>query len=201
MKLNLKEGEALVKLARKAVESYFTGEEVELPKNSIEDKLQQKRGVFVTLETYPTKELRGCLGLPQPDLPLSEGIIKAAKDSATADPRFPPLGEEELKNIVIEVTVLTITKIIEVKDKKDYPKKIELGKDGLIIRQGMYTGLLLPQVAAELNLDAEAFLEETCIKAGLPQTAWLEPETEVLKFQGQIFTEQEPKGKIIEKVL
>ena len=133
-------------------------------------------------------------------MPLKNAIIEGAQ-SATRDPRFPPLAENELDNIIIEVTILTKPEIIEVNQPQDYLSNIEIGRDGLIVEQGFYKGLLLPQVPIEQGWEKEEFLSHTCMKAGLLPDAWADKNTKIFKFSGQIFTEIEPRGKIREKNL
>ena len=200
MKLTNSEGELAVKIARKVVESVVKGEE--LPKfEGVPPVFNEKMGAFVTLETYPKKELRGCIGIPYPIYPLLEAIIEAAEGAALHDPRFPPVRPEELKEIIVEVSVLTPPVKIEVKDKRELPKKIKIGEDGLIVKKGFYQGLLLPQVAVEEGWDPETFLAYTCWKAGLPGDCWLDEDTEVYKFTAEIFSEEDPYGRIIRRTL
>ncbi|KXB03564.1 hypothetical protein AKJ45_01225 [candidate division MSBL1 archaeon SCGC-AAA261F19] len=194
--LKLEEGEFLVKLARRSIETYLEeGRKPETPE--VSDKLKQPRGVFVTLNK--NKRLRGCIGRPLPNQPLVEGLIDAAISSATEDPRFPKVERKELEETKIEVSVLTPPKTIEAENPKEYPKKVEVGKDGLIAGKGIRKGLLLPQVPIEQNWDAEEFLSNTCLKAGLTPDAWLGEETKIQKFQAQIFTEKEPGGTVEER--
>lgn len=168
----------LIKIAREAIESEFSKKDVHIPLE-IQDLLTEKRGVFVTL--YKNKQLRGCVGFSEPVLPLGIALIKAAKAAAFEDPRFLLLEELELKQIKIEITLLT-------KPKKTDPKKIKVGKDGLIIKKGFNSGLLLPQVAVEYKWDTKIFLEQTCLKAGLSKDAW--KDAEVYTFQGEIIKEK-----------
>jgi uncharacterized protein (TIGR00296 family) len=192
------EGRAAVKLARKTIESFLSGGE--FPKSQdlgidLSPVFEEYRGVFVTL----TEEglLRGCIGHPYPDSTLEEAIMDSAISAATRDPRFPPVEEEELKNIVVEVTVLTQPEKINAAPK-DLPDKVVIGKHGLIVKQGYYQGLLLPQVAPENNMDSIDFLSHTCMKAGLSPDAWVKG-AEVYCFEGQIFKEKEPNGEVIEE--
>jgi uncharacterized protein (TIGR00296 family) len=131
---------------------------------------------------------------------LRDAIIEGAK-SVTRDPRFPPLAENELDNIIIEVTILTKPELIEVNQPQDYLSNIEIGRDGLIVELGLYKGLLLPQVPIEQGWDKEEFLSHTCMKAGLLMDSWVDKNTKIFKFSGQIFTEIKPRGKIREKNL
>ena len=102
------------------------------------------------------------------------------------------MTEEELTDITIELTVLTVPQVLK-EQPKELPKHIEIGKHGLIVKKGLYQGLLLPQVATEHNWSSEEFLCESCWKAGLPQDAWLDEDTEVSIFEGQIFKEEEKR--------
>ena len=178
------QGKLLIKLARDSISSYFLRKE---PNTSAVGCFSQKQGVFVTL--YKKNQLRGCIGFPEPVFPLFEAIIKAARSAAFEDPRFPPLQKEELKDARIEISVLTVPKLIEVKTPEDYLKEIKIGKDGLIIRSSLGSGLLLPQVATEYNWDAKEFLGHLCEKAWLKQDAWKDTNNRIYRFQAQIFRE------------
>jgi len=195
--LNLERGKKLVKLARAAVENCFKSKKLVIEKTG--DKiLNEKRGVFVTIETYPAKKLRGCIGYPYAVLPLYEAVQRASRASAFEDARFNPLKKEELDDIIFEVSVLTVPKPIQVKDPKEYTDKIEIGKDGLVLQNGPFSGLLLPQVATEFNWDVEEFLENLCYKAGLTPEWIYDKNTRIWKFQAQIFSEKDPRGEVTE---
>ncbi len=196
MLLTLKEGELAVRLAREAVEQYVR--ERKVLKKELEGKFAEKRGVFTTLNKHGM--LRGCIGFPYPVKRLDEAIIDSAISAAVKDPRFPPVGDDELQDIVVEVTVLTPPQRLEAKPL-ERSKYVKVGKDGLMVKKGMFSGLLLPQVAVEHNFDEEEFLTQTCLKAGLPPDCWLEEDTEVYVFQGQIFEETEPYGRVVERDL
>jgi uncharacterized protein (TIGR00296 family) len=129
---------------------------------------------------------------------LKDAIAEGAQ-SATHDPRFPPLSETELNKIIIEVTILTKPELINIDQPQDYLSEIEIGRDGLIVEQGFYKGLLLPQVPVEQGWDKEEYLSHTCMKAGLMPDAWFDKNTKISKFNGQIFTETSPGGEIKEK--
>lgn len=190
-KLTLEEGTKAVKLARKAIEVYLSKGEV--IKDRLSGIFEKKRGVFTTLTK--NDELRGCIGFPYPIKRLDEAIIESAIAAAIEDPRFPPVTLEEMKEIVVEVTILTLPEKLNVKPQ-DLPKHIEIGRHGLMVKYSFYSGLLLPQVAVEYNMDAEEFLSQTCLKAGLPPDCWFY--AEVYRFEGQIFKEIRPRGEVIE---
>lgn len=199
--LTLEEGKLLVFLARKAVETYLkTGETIKPPENAPE-KLREKCGVFVTINTVRNdhKELRGCIGYPYSTEPLINALIDSAISSAIRDPRFPPMSLDELGQVVFEVSVLTPPELIKVEKPSEYPSKIRVGRDGLIVERGFFKGLLLPQVPVEWNWDEEEFLCQCCIKAGLPPDCWLLSGTKIYRFQAIIFEETSPKGEIIRK--
>ena len=174
----------LIDLTRNTIIKYITTHQVITPPPNSPWHLRQPRGVFVTLTTQQAGEkmLRGCIGYPEPQLPLVEATISAAISAATRDPRFPPISISELNDILIEVSILTLPSLINVKKTTDYPQQITIGRDGLIIERGMYKGLLLPQVPIEWNWNAEEFLGHCCEKAGLLSDAWLLPGTKISKF-------------------
>ncbi|HDM67063.1 MAG TPA: TIGR00296 family protein, partial [Thermoplasmatales archaeon] len=137
--MQLEDGEKAVRFARSIIESYVKQEA--LPNEDLGGVFRDKQGVFVTIHTYPSHMLRGCIGIPEPIMPLQDALKEAAI-SATHDPRFPPLSEKELDNIIIEVTILTPPKLLKVSHPREYPSKIKVGRDGLIVRKGGYSGLL-----------------------------------------------------------
>ena len=183
-------------LARGAISAYFKGKEVQVS-NELKDEFGEDSGVFVSL--YINNELIGCIGIPKPTMPLYKAIIQAAKGAAFEDPRFPPLRKEQMDRLRIEISVLTEPEAIEVDDPNEYPRKVEIGKDGLMIQDEFGSGLLLPQVAVEWKWDAKEFLDQTCRKAGLSPDCWCNLKRNVYKFQAQVFAEE--KGKVVEKKL
>jgi len=185
--LSKEDGAYLIKIARSAIEAYLKkGEKLDVPEDCPEH-LKENLGVFVTLNE--NNELRGCIGYPEPVAPLISATIDVAISTAVNDPRFPSLTTEEFKNVSVEVTVLTKPEIIKAGVPSDYLDKIAIGEDGLIIENGFNKGLLLPQVATEHHMDEETFLANTCMKAGLNPQCWLEEDTKIYNFQGQIFKE------------
>ncbi len=194
--LSKSDGIELVKLTRQALTNYFKDKEFTIK----ETKFKQKRGVFVSIHTHPDHKLRGCIGYPYPTLPLGEAIQRATISAASQDTRFLPLSEDELKDVIFEVSILTEPKLIEVEDPKEYLKKIDIGKDGLIMECNRHKGLLLPQVPLQFEpkWDVKTFLEHTCMKSGLLPDMWLNSKVKIYKFQCQIFKEKIPSGEIIQ---
>lgn len=187
--ISVEEGRLLIEIARSVIEERLRGSETFRLPGDLPDKFRENRGVFVTLEK--NGELRGCIGYPEPVRPLIDALIDAAISAATCDPRFPPVEPEELDEIEVEVSVLTPPTPIRVENPADYPQMIRVGVDGLIVERGWARGLLLPQVATEWGWDAEEFLCNTCMKAGLPPDCFYDPQTRVYRFQAQIFRERD----------
>ncbi|RPI29059.1 MAG: AmmeMemoRadiSam system protein A [Acidobacteria bacterium] len=133
---------------------------------------------FVTLKRGA--QLRGCIGRMIPIDPLYRTVADCAVAAGTRDPRFDAVREEELSDLKLDISVLSPLEAI------DDMSLIEVGKHGLHIERGGRQGVLLPQVAVELGLDRERFLELTCSKAGLPTGAWKQGAV-VKVFSAQIF--------------
>jgi len=180
------DGRLLLKIARQSVESVFS----KLPYNldlKTQKQFSERAGVFVTL--YKGRDLRGCIGFVEPVYSIGEAVIEAARSAAFRDPRFMPVAKDELKQIRFEVSILTVPEEISVADAGGL-KQIRIGKDGLMVRLGMNSGLLLPSVAVEHKWSAEQFIMHACEKSGLPPEAWSDPACHVYKFQAQVFREQ-----------
>jgi uncharacterized protein (TIGR00296 family) len=193
------DGSILVKTARAVVTEYLkNGTKLKLEKE-FKDNFSFKSGVFVTLNS--ASGLRGCIGYPLPDKSLFDALEDAAISAATEDPRFPSVKYKELDSITFEVTILTPPKKIVASKPEEYLSKIKVGRDGLIVKHGFYSGLLLPQVPVEYGWNEEEFLEYTCEKAGLPKSHWKNPDTEIQKFEGIVFKEEKPNGSVIKEVL
>ncbi len=173
------EGEKLLRLARESIEEEFTREKPEMPEGK---QFKQARGVFVTLTK--NRKLRGCIGIPYPELGISQAVYSAAKSSAFSDPRFSAVTQSEMEDIKIEISILTIPEDASSIDK------IKVGKDGLMCNYLGYQGLLLPQVALEYKMNRIQFLEALCNKAGLPKDNWQNKNFKIKKFSCQIFKEE-----------
>ncbi len=196
-RLSLAQGKQLVRLARKSIE-YTLASGMRMRELCQDKKLLQERGVFVTLHSFPERELRGCIGIPYPLKPLWNAVSEMVVEAALHDPRFPAMKSEELQKTVIEVSVLTKPEEI-LGQRKELPKNVKIGEDGLIVQRGSHTGLLLPQVALEQNWNAEEFLDSCCLKAGLMSNMWQSKETHIFKFQARVFSETSPSGSVEEK--
>jgi AmmeMemoRadiSam system protein A len=179
-----KEKLELLGLARQTIENYLRQRKRDYPE-STNPKFSQKRGVFVTL--HRQGELRGCIGYPLPIKPLFQAVVDNAVASATEDPRFPAVTADELEEIDIEISVLTVP--AEVGGVED----VRVGRDGIIISDGLNRGLLLPQVPVEQQWDLEEYISYGCLKAGLPRDAW-RGGVKIETFQAIVFGEEEMKA-------
>jgi AmmeMemoRadiSam system protein B/AmmeMemoRadiSam system protein A len=153
----------LLRIARETLDRYVRNNEVYRPETE-NPKFLGPKGAFVTLKKKG--ELRGCIGFIEPVLPLHQTIVQATIYAASKDSRFSPVSSSELKEIELEISVLTPPQ------KIDDPREVKVGKHGLIIAKGNRRGLLLPQVPVENGWSRLTFLQRTCQKAGLPLDAW-----------------------------
>ena len=176
--LNEQEKKTLHQIAKTVIENKARGKAV--PEFKVDSPiLKENRGAFVTIQKKG--QLRGCIGYIEGRGPLYQTVEEMAEAAAFRDPRFTPVTEKELADLNIEISVLTpLKKITDVNE-------IEVGKHGIYIKKGWYSGLLLPQVATEYGWDRQTFLEHTCNKAGLPSNAWKDKSTEIYIFSADIF--------------
>ena len=201
-KLSYEEGIFCVKFARDNIIEYLNNRTTLLDKiniNTLSAVFKEYRGVFTTLNTYSPHNLRGCIGIPEPIMPLINALSQSSISAAVEDPRFPPVSLNEINNIVVEVSILTPPKQIIVNNPIEYLDNIVIGRDGLIIEYGLYRGLLLPQVPKEYNWSVEEYLDQICLKAGLPPKTWLDEKVKLYSFEAQIFKELTPNGKVVEE--
>ena len=191
----------LIRFARYSIEYYFDNEDSPPEPRDLLEKFpvaKKKAAVFITLEKLvgSRRELRGCIGFVIPYLPLWRAVSESAISSAFKDPRFEPLDRSELKNIAIELSILSISNRLS-----DPLKEVIIGRDGLYIVRGLNSGILLPQVPIDYCWDTETFLAETCIKAGLEPDCWIDEKTEIYGIPGRIFSETTPNGEVFERDL
>jgi uncharacterized protein (TIGR00296 family) len=187
-----------VRFARHVVESVL------LEQRSLDELLaeakkkfpEKPQGIFTTIKRYPSQELRGCIGIPEPVYPFYKALVYSAYWAAFEDPRFEPLRAKELDNVIFEVSYLTEPRELRVSSPLEYPKKIVVGRHGIIVRKGALSGLLLPQVPVENGWTAEEFLSYGCMKAGLLPDCWLEQDTKIYVFEAIVYAEDKPKGEV-----
>lgn len=173
----------LLEIARQTIIEYVKNGKT-LNFKEIDPRLLLEEGAFVTLHEHG--QLRGCIGNILGQGPLFLTVRDMAIASATEDPRFRPVPEDELGKLEIEISVLS--KPWKIKD----PKEVELGVHGVIVSRGARKGLFLPQVATEQGWNREELLTYLCAeKAGLAPDAWKDPSTIIEVFTAQVFSEKE----------
>ena len=183
------DGILLLELARQSILHEFQKQEESL--KTIKDKvssliLKENRGTFVTL--HKNRELRGCIGNIDPVKNIFKGIQDNAKHAAFDDTRFTPLTHEELKQTIIEISILTRPEKIEYTDSNDLIAKLPPGIDGVIIQKDYNSATFLPQVWDQLQAP-KIFLTHLCTKAGLPSNEWESGNLDVSIYQVQLFEE------------
>jgi AmmeMemoRadiSam system protein A len=178
--INSEEKQYLLRLARQVIEALAAGDSF-AEDDFTSANLDEYCGAFVTIHQHG--ELRGCIGYVEGTRPLKQAVREMAAAAAFEDPRFPQVTKEDVPDLDIEISVLSPIKEINSVDE------IEVGKHGLIVKNGLHKGLLLPQVATEQDWNRQQFLEFTCIKAGLHSDAWNDPQTKIQTFTAEIFSE------------
>jgi AmmeMemoRadiSam system protein B/AmmeMemoRadiSam system protein A len=172
----------LLKMAREVIKAECEGSTPDIPEPS-SPIMKKLRGAFVTLKK--NGQLRGCIGYIEAIKPLYQSVREMAVSAAFKDYRFTPVKLDEVSELEISISVLSpISKISD-------PSRVEVGKHGLIISKGGHRGLLLPQVPVEWNWDRETFLDQTCVKAGLPKGCWKDGKAIIEVFTANVFSEKE----------
>ena len=178
------EKDALMKIARASVETAVRDRKMYLVGSTGFPRLEEARGAFVTLKEHG--ELRGCIGYITPMKSLAETVRDVAAYAALEDSRFKPVTVQELPLLEYEISVMSpLRRVLDTKE-------IKVGKHGLIMKQGEIEGILLPQVPMEEHWGRDTFLEETCLKAGLPRQAWKDDNTDIFMFTALVFDEHLP---------
>ncbi len=177
-------GVELARYAKRRVASAL-GQRVDATPIFVEGRSVDGAFVTITIEN----NLRGCMGYVGVRQPLLKAVGRAAMAAAFEDPRFPPLTSGELPLSVFEVTLLGPLRPLASKAPQELVASIQLGVHGLLVRRMGFSGLLLPQVAIEYGWGAPEFLSQTCLKGGLPEDCWCQPDTEVYLFEGKWFSE------------
>ncbi|MBN2120909.1 MAG: AmmeMemoRadiSam system protein B [Candidatus Omnitrophica bacterium] len=183
MELSAEDKKTLIHIARKTLREYLSSKKI--PEFEVSSSiLKENMGAFVTLKRQDA--LRGCIGNIVGQKPLYLTVRNMAIEAATGDPRFPKVKYEELKDLDIEISVLSPLERVNSADE------IIMGKHGVIVKRGFQQGVYLPQVAMETGWSKEEFLSSLCShKAGLSPSAWKEKETELYVFTATVFSEKD----------
>ena len=184
--LNKEEKNFLLELARKSIETYLEkGEKIGINEDEIPIKLKEKRACFVTLNK--NGKLRGCIGHLLPQVPLYECVIENSINAAINDKRFEPVVYDEIKDIKIDISVLSVPKLLEYKNSDDLIKKLN-DDYGVILKRGLYQSTYLPSVWKQIP-DKKEFLSNLCIKGGMEKECWKNPYTKVYVYTTEEFAE------------
>jgi len=167
--------QSLLALARQTITEYVTRRKTPEPEVK-DERLQANAATFVTINRQHI--LRGCIGNIQPVMPLYHSVIRNAVSASSQDPRFPPMNKEELRDMEVEITILSpLEPLVDASE-------IRIGTHGLYLIKGDHAGILLPQVPVEQGWDVPTFLDQVSIKAGLPKGAW--KDAQLFKFTAEI---------------
>jgi AmmeMemoRadiSam system protein A len=171
--------QVLLAFARNTIRQYLETETTPLFRQD-DPAFQQKQGAFVTLKKHG--ELRGCIGQMTEDLPLYQTVGRMALSAALHDSRFSRLSLLELKDVRIEISVLTPYQRV------DSVENIRVGEDGVLLKRSGRSAVFLPQVAPEQGWTRNDMLDNLCRKAGLSSDCWHQG-AEFHTFQAIIFSE------------
>lgn len=175
-----------LKIVRENITSYLNDKEYH-PDMNLPKIFNEEMGVFVTLNKKSS--LRVCIGYIEAYEPLIDALLDLSLASAFDDPRFTPVKKDEIDDITIEISLLSKPELINVNEYDEYLTQIKIGIDGLIIENGYYRGVFLPQVPVEQHWDVLQYLENLGYKAGASANLWKEENTRIYKFQAHVFEE------------
>ena len=185
--LNTSLGARLLRLARETIGFRLGTTEIIDQAGLDGDSLKNSNGTFVTIKKQG--KLRGCIGNLEPSGTILESVRRNALSAAFNDYRFSPLQVDELAEITIDISILTLPARLSYQNGNDLIDKLQPGIDGVILQSGKARATFLPQVWEQLP-DPVQFLEHLCIKAGLSRTAWREHHPDIWIYQVQCFEEK-----------
>ena len=188
MALSAQDRQTLLALAREAIARAARGQESpEVTLEEIPDHLRRDGASFVTLTKHG--QLRGCIGSLEPRRSLALDVHENAVNAAMSDPRFPPVRPEELDDLQVEVSVLSVPELLGYEGPDDLIAKLRPGIDGVVIERGWNRATFLPQVWEKLP-DPHEFLQHLCQKAYLPHDSYMRPGLDVYTYQVEKFEEE-----------
>jgi len=183
------ERKSLLNLARRTLKAAVVdGKEPDVDEAALSNKFKERKGCFVTL--MKAGKLRGCIGYIFPQGPLYQAVIDNARNAALRDARFAPVRADEIDDIHIEVSVLTVPQKLEFSSPEDLLVKLHPREDGVVLQMGRRQATFLPQVWEQIP-QKEEFLNELAVKAGCPSWTWKMPATKVLIYHVEAFKESE----------
>lgn len=192
MTLDIEHRNRLLALARQSIEQGLLELRwVAMPKVELPAALAQPRGSFVTLRTGT--QLRGCCGNLTAHRAVGEDVWRNAWASAFADPRFPPLENDEWPDVHVHISVLSPLEPLAVASEDELLKALRPGVDGLVLERGAERATFLPDVWEQLSEPAE-FLRHLKLKAGW-RADWWSADIAVRRYTTESFGEIESAGE------
>ena len=186
-RLTDEEKKTLLRLARNSLEIGVRGQPLPgVPPSELSARLKEPGASFATLTI--NGQLRGCIGALEPYQSLARDVQEHALAAALEDPRFPPVRPEELGQIQVEISRLTLPEPMEYTEPSDLLSQLRPHVDGVILRDGMRRATFLPQVWEKIP-DKETFLDNLCMKMGAAPDTWRKKRLEVLTYQVEEFHE------------
>lgn len=182
-------GAVLLKLARLALEADLIG--TGLPATDFVDlpeELKERAACFVTLKSKG--DLRGCIGSFIDTTPLYLCVIEKISSASKQDYRFLPLRPEEVKEVKIEIDIISEIEAVSAKGRKDFLEELMPGQNGVLVRRGEKEATFLPDIW-QLFPEKERFLAELCKRAQLSNLCWSDEKVELFKFRTRSFKESE----------
>ena len=192
------EGEQIVRAARAAIELYLRSPKLDT--GMLIESLTgfgSPNGIFVTVLHYPTGEIRGKMGIHGTGKTMGELVVEASLGAAFMDPHMIPVSLSENGHITVEVEILSDLEEIRSSGKGKLIK-VKMGRDGLCIRYGFKSAILLPSFPMDRKLDKKGFFEAACKEIGIQKDMWTQPKVRLFRFETQTFAEEEPDGKVRE---
>jgi AmmeMemoRadiSam system protein B/AmmeMemoRadiSam system protein A len=182
------EKEYLLTLARETLNSYvMSGKVPAINEDTLNARLLKVQGCFVTLNK--DGNLRGCIGHILPQEPLYKCVIDNAVNAAAHDMRFSPVKPEELKDIEVEVSVLSVPEEIKFNSSEEILNTLQPNVHGVVLQYNSRQSTYLPQVWEQLP-DKETFLSQLCIKQGSQSDCWQQSNVKVYTYTAAVFNEQ-----------
>jgi len=185
--LSSEERSILLRLARQAITEIASGRATPpLDMSTLPATLQEWGASFVTLTRRD--QLRGCIGTLEPHQPLALDVQEHACAAACSDFRFPPVRADELQEIQIEISRLSIPVDLNYASPQDLLTKLKPGVDGVTLIDGWQRATFLPQVWEKIP-DPVDFLSHLCYKMGASPDLWREKKIKVQVYQVEEFHE------------
>lgn len=193
----------LINLARQTLCWYLKDQSTPAPdEKELSENARQKLGCFVTLN-HKKKGLRGCIGIFERREPLYKNVISRAIAAATLDTRFSydPVTYVQLKDIAIEISVLTAPEDLQFSSPDDLKSKLRPMIDGVIIITKYGSSTYLPQVWEHFDNNKDDFLSHLCKKHGAPAGIWKKDfkNVKVQTYQALVFHEESSERKVVGK--